>query len=107
MVGSRECSSEGAAAAQGDQTDGDGTTTGNDADDDTTSLLAMVRHVDPGHGNKHGTILQKLSSIRYLNVDLGYGNPLKNCPSLDQIMKGIRHECGTVSRKLPGLCHLA
>ena len=75
--------------------------TGKCPKDDAELLTDYVMYEYAGHGNKHGTILQKLSSIRYFNIDLGYGNPLGNCPSLDRIMKGIRRECGAVSRKLP------
>lgn len=77
--------------------------TGKCPKDDAELLTDYVMYEYAGHGNKHSTILQKLSSIRYFNIDLGYGNPLENCPmaSLDRIMKGIRRECGAVSQKLP------
>ena len=61
VVGSRECSSEGAAAGSSreDRIEGDGTATGGDTDDDTAGLL--VRHVDldpRGGGGADGPMKQ-------------------------------------------------
>ena len=69
----------------------------------------MHEYAGHGHGiririrNKHGTLLQELSAIRYFNTGLWYANSLENCPSPDRIMKGIMRECGAVARnsKLP------
>ena len=69
--------------------------------DDAELITDYVMFENAGHGNKHGTIKQKLAAIRYFNIDLGYGNPREDCPSLDRIMKGIRRECGAVNRNLP------
>ena len=75
--------------------------TGKHPQDDAELITDYVIYEYAGHGNKHGTIKQKLAAIRYFNIDLGYGNPREDCPSLDRIMKGIRRECGAVNRNLP------